>query len=95
MAGMRGQATRRAYRCRARAHRAGRADVLPRVAALRLHGDAERAEGARRRAQAQLAFRHHVDLILPVAASVAKTPRLLRAITTAASGGDWSRRGDR
>ena len=47
------------------------ADVaaLHRVALqVRLHGDAERAEGAGDRAQAGLALRHHVDVVLPVAA---------------------------
>ena len=48
-------------------HRAGRADLLEGDAALRLHGDAERAEGARHRPQARLAVRHHVDVVLPVA----------------------------
>ena len=38
-----------------------------RRAALRLHGDAERAEGAGDRAQDGLALRHHVDVVLPVA----------------------------
>ena len=33
-----------------------------------LHGDAERAEGTGGRAQAGLAFRHHVNLVLPIAA---------------------------
>ncbi len=51
----------------ARAHRAGRRDLLARDAALRLHGDAERAQGAGDRAQARLAVRHHVDVVLPVA----------------------------
>ena len=46
---------------------ADRRALLPRHAALRLHGDAERAEGARDRAEARLAVRHHVDLVLPVA----------------------------
>jgi len=32
------------------------------------HGIAERAEGARHRPQARLAVRHHVDVVLPVAA---------------------------
>ena len=44
-------------------------------AALRLHGDAERAEGARHRAQARLAVRHHVDVVLPVAADAASRRR--------------------
>ena len=35
---------------------------------VRLHGNAERAEGARDRPQARLAVRHHVDVVLPVAA---------------------------
>ena len=38
------------------------------VAEVRLHGAAERAEGAGDRAQARLAIRHHVDVVLPVAA---------------------------
>ena len=53
---------------RAGAHRAGGRNVLAHKPALRLHGDAERAEGARHRAQARLAVRHHVDVVLPVAA---------------------------
>jgi len=56
---------------RARAHRAGRADVLPGDAAVRLHGAAERAECARHRPQARLAVRHHVDLVLRVAPQAA------------------------
>ena len=46
----------------------GVAALQPGGAQIRLHGIAERAEGARRRPQAGLAFRHHVDLVLPVAA---------------------------
>ena len=46
------------------------------TAALRLHGDAERAEGAGDRAQARLAVRHHVDVVLPVAARAASPPRI-------------------
>ena len=38
------------------------------VVEVRLHGAAERAQGAGDRAQARLAFRHHVDVVLPVAA---------------------------
>ena len=53
---------------RARAHRADRRDLLARGPAFRLHGNAERAEGACRCAQVGLAVRHHVDLVLPVAA---------------------------
>ena len=41
---------------------------LARVAEVRLHGAAQRAEGAGDRAQARLAIRHHVDVVLPVAA---------------------------
>ena len=52
---------------RPRAHRAGGRDVLAGVAPFRLHGDAERAEGAGHRPQARLAVRHHVDVVLPVA----------------------------
>ena len=36
--------------------------------ALRLHGKPEPAEGARDRPQARLDLRHHVDVVLPVAA---------------------------
>ena len=45
----------------------GGANFFTGCAPLRLHGDAERAEGAGDRAQARLAVRHHVDVILPVA----------------------------
>ncbi len=48
-------------------HRAGVGAFHAGVAALRLHGDAERAEGAGDRPQAGLALRHHVDVVLPVA----------------------------
>ena len=44
------------------------ARLLAGAAALRLHGIAERAQGAGHRAQARLAIRHHVDVVLPVAA---------------------------
>ena len=54
-------------RQRAGADRAGGGDILPRHPAVWLHGDAERAEGARDRAQARLDLRHHVDVVLPVA----------------------------
>ena len=50
--------------------------LLARDAALRLHGDAERAEGAGDRAQARLAVRHHVDVVLPVAPLAASPPRI-------------------
>ena len=58
------------------ARRSGRArpdgnhqrQVLDRPAALRLHGIAERPEGAGDRAQARLAVRHHGDVVLRVAA---------------------------
>ena len=43
-------------------------DLLQGDAAVRLHGIAQRAEGAGDRAQARLAIRHHVDVVLPVAA---------------------------
>ena len=43
------------------------AALQPGGAEVRLHGVAERAEGARHRPQARLAVRHHVDLVLPVA----------------------------
>ena len=51
----------------ARAHRAGRLDLHARAVALRLYGDAERSARARHRAQARLAIRHHVDVVLSVA----------------------------
>ena len=57
----------RAHAERSRQHRAARRDVLARRAALRLHGDAKRAPRARGGAQARLAVRHHVDVVLPVA----------------------------
>ena len=58
------------------ARRSGRArqdgnhqrEVLHRAAAVRLHGIAERAQGAGDRAQARLAVRHHGDVVLRVAA---------------------------
>ena len=40
----------------------------PRGAEIRLHGAAQRAEGAGDRPQARLDLRHHVDVVLPVAA---------------------------
>ena len=43
-------------------------DLLQGDAAVRLHGIAQRAENAGDRAQARLAVRHHVDVVLPVAA---------------------------
>ena len=52
---------------RARADRAARRDLLARAAALRLHGNAQRAEGAGHRPPARLAVRHHVDVVFPVA----------------------------
>ena len=60
--------TPRVERRRAGAHRAGGRDVLARDIALRLHGDAECAKSLGDRAQARLAIRHHVDIVLPVAA---------------------------
>ena len=60
-----GHAARRSGR--AGAHRAGGGDLLAGDPALRLHGVAERAQGAGDRAQARLAVRHHVDVVLPVA----------------------------
>ncbi len=52
---------------RARAHRAGGLHLHARAIALRLYGSAEHPESARDRAQARLAVRHHVDVVLPVA----------------------------
>ncbi len=69
---------------RARAHGAGERDLHPRDPAFRLHGDPERAEGARHRAQARLAIRHHVDLVLPVAA-LAQAGRPIRHAVLAGS----------
>src|SRR5262249_48967078 len=57
--------------CRAGADRAGRQDVLAGAAALRLHGDAQRAARARGRAQARMAVRHHVDFVPPLAPGAA------------------------
>ena len=48
--------------------REGRGQVHAARAAFRLHGAAERAAGARDRAQAGLELRHHVDVVLPVEA---------------------------
>ena len=48
---------------------------LARVAEVRLHGAAQRAEGAGDRAQARLAIRHHVDVVLPVAALAQPSPQ--------------------
>ncbi|GCC49020.1 hypothetical protein chiPu_0033167, partial [Chiloscyllium punctatum] len=61
----RADAARRHFR--ARQHGEGQRQVHRGAAALRLHGIAERTEGARGRAQARLAVRHHVDLLLRVA----------------------------
>ncbi len=74
--------TDRDRRHAARDRRRPRADepirrASPRRAEVRLHGIAERAEGARDRAQARLAVRHHVDVVLPVAA-LAQTGRPFR-----------------
>ena len=62
-------AARRAVK--ARAYRAGRLDLPARAAALRLYGNPEHPEGARRRAQARAAIRHHVDLVFLVAPRLA------------------------
>ena len=51
-----------------RQHDAGLEQLPEGDAEFRLHGTAERAEGAGHRAQAGLELRHHVDLVLPVAA---------------------------
>ena len=42
-------------------------DLHARTLALWLYGGAEHSQGARDRAQARLAIRHHVDVVLPVA----------------------------
>ena len=47
---------------------AARRRVHARDPAFRLHGDAQYSQSARHRAEARLDFRHHVDLVLPVAA---------------------------
>ena len=47
--------------------RAGRLDLHAGQAAVRLHGVAEHSPGAGDRAQARLAVRHHVDVVLLVA----------------------------
>ncbi len=60
--------TPRVPRGRARADHAAVGAFLARGAEVRLHGAAQRAEGAGDRAQARLAVRHHVDVVLPVAA---------------------------
>ncbi len=72
---------------RARADRAGRRDLHPHRAALRLHGVAERAEGAGGRAHARLHLRHHVDVVLPVrgACSSRRRVRACRAGRTGCS----------
>ena len=67
--------TCRASRPRTASDRAARRQLHARLAALRLHGSAERAEGARDRAQAGLELRHHVDVVLPVAALGARRSR--------------------
>ena len=54
---------------RAGADRAGRRDLHPHRAAVRLHGVAEHPEGARPGARPRLHLRHHVDVVLPVAAT--------------------------
>ena len=60
--------TPRVPRKRAGDDHAGVRPLQPRRAQIRLHGRAERAEGAGDRAQARLDLRHHVDVVLPVAA---------------------------
>ncbi len=64
-------------RKRARRARPGEPAVHPRHPAVRLHGDAQRAQGTRHRPQARLAVRHHVDVVLPVAA-LAQAPGACR-----------------
>ncbi len=70
-------------------HRAGRLDLHAGQAALRLYGDAEHSAGAGNRAQARLAVRHHVDVVLPVAPRAASRRRIraCRAGRTACSSG--------
>ncbi len=65
------------------ADRAGRQDLHAPDHPVRLYGDAKRAQGARHRAQARLPVRHHVDLVLPVAAR----PQAGRALGHAALAG--------
>ena len=73
---------------RPRQDHAAVAAFLARVAEVRLHGTAQRAQGAGDRAQARLAVRHHVDLVLPVAAlaqAVADSPACRAGRTTCSS----------
>ena len=70
---------------RACAHRAGGRDLLARGPALRLHGNAQCAAGAGDRAQARLDLRHHVDVVLPVAA-LAQAGRASRACRAGRTG---------
>ena len=58
-----------------RADRAARRQLHARGAALRLHGSAERAEGARHCAETRLDLRHHVHVVLPVATLGARPTR--------------------
>ncbi len=53
------------------AHRAGRLDLHACAVAFRLHGNAEHSQGAGHRAQARLAVRHHVDVVLFIPAHAA------------------------
>ena len=69
----------------ARADRADRRDLFARRRRLRLHGSAERAEGAGARAQARLEVRHHVDVVLPVA-PLAQAGRASRACRVGRTG---------
>src|SRR5262249_54461166 len=59
--------------------RGDRQDLLARIAALRLHGRAQRAEGVGYCPQARLALRHHVDVVLPVAARPQAGPEIAHA----------------
>ncbi len=62
-----------------RADRADQRQIHAPGSAFRLHGEAERAEGLGGRAQARLAIRHHVDVVLPVAPVGPARPALRHA----------------
>ena len=62
-----------------RADRADQRQIHAPRAAFRLHGAAERAESLGGRAQARLAIRHHVDVVLPVAPVGQTRPALRHA----------------
>jgi K+ transporter len=69
---------------RARAAHADQREILEDSTSFRLHGETERAESACSRAQARLAVRHHVHLVLSLAAR-AQTCRAFRYAALAGS----------